>query len=77
MLIEIGHSLSSEREDVQAKWLSAEGLNEKVATVVGMDVREISPDALREMSLSLKNMVCTVEENCALQTQQQRHGRYM
>ena len=61
MVVEVGHSLSSEKEDVQARWLAVEGQKEKVAEIVGMEVRSLSEDALQEMGLSLKTMVSKVE----------------
>jgi hypothetical protein len=61
MVVEVGHSLSSEKEDTQARWLAAEGQKDKVAVLVGMEVKSLSEDALQEVGLSLKTMVSKVE----------------
>ena len=53
--------LQSEGESVQQCWILARGIRECMATLVSMDVRTVTPDALWELGLSVKTLVRKVE----------------
>ena len=42
-------------------WLRAHNVGEKVSAVVNMEVKGVSPDALREIGLAVKTMVGKAE----------------
>ena len=49
----MGSALRSEPETVQVKWAEARSVGEKVAAIVGTDMRRVSPDAMCEMHQSM------------------------
>ena len=61
MIQTVDEALQSEQEAVQSRWLQARNVGEKVAVAVGMDVERLSPEALREVAVSLKLLVRRVE----------------
>ena len=65
MYLTINEMLQSEGESVQQCWLLAQNMEEKVmekvAAIVNMDVRAVTPDALWELGLGVKTLVGTVE----------------
>ena len=54
--------MSSEPEAVQSRWMAALNVGEKVAAIVGMETRGISPDSLGEVAASLKLLVRQTEK---------------
>ena len=61
MYLRVNEILQSEGESVQQCWLLAQNMEEKVAAVVNMDVRAVTPDALWELGLSVRALVGKVE----------------
>jgi hypothetical protein len=57
MIDTVSSALRSEPETVQVKWAEARNIEEKVAAIVGTDMRKISPDAVCEVAASLKLLV--------------------
>ena len=62
MINTVDCALSSEREAAQGRWMLARGVREKVAAIVGMETRGVSPEALGEVAASLKLLVRQVEK---------------
>ena len=61
MIAAVGAAMQSENEEVQRRWLSAEGLAGKVRALVGMETRGVSPEVLDEMGSSLRDMIEKME----------------
>ena len=61
MIITVGEALQFEAETAQQRWLSASSMSEKVTAIIGTEMRGVSPEALEEMSSSLKTMVAKME----------------
>ena len=61
MYLTIIEILQTECESVQQCWMIAQTMGEKVAAIVNMGVRAVTPDALREMGLSAKALMGKVE----------------
>ena len=61
MYLTVNEMLQSQGEPVRQSWLLAQNMEEKVAAVVNMDVRAVTPDALLELGLSVKTLVGKVE----------------
>ena len=61
MIDTVDCALCSEMEAVQSGWMAARSVEEKVRAIVGMEVRGVSPDALREVASALKLMVRSAE----------------
>ena len=57
MIDTVGSALRSEPEYEQVKWAEARNVGEKVAAIVGTDMRRVSPDALCEIATGLKLLV--------------------
>ena len=67
MYATVSEILQSEGESVQQRWMLAQNIEESVAAVVDVDVRAATPDALWELGLSVKTLVCKVEARlCAV-----------
>ena len=66
MIAAVGAAMQSENEEVQRRWLSAEGLAGKVRALVGMETRGVSPEVLVEMGSSLRDMVEKVEDRLCI-----------
>ena len=66
MIATVGAAMQSENEEVQKRWLSAEGLAGKVRALVGMETRGVSPEVLVEMGSSLRDMVEKVEDRLCI-----------
>ena len=67
MYAAVSEVLQSEGESVQQRWMMAQNMEESVAAVVNMDVRAVTPDALRELGLSVKTLIGKVEARlCAV-----------
>ena len=58
----IDYALQSEPEATQRKWLRAHNMSEKVAAIVGTEMRGVSPGALGEVATSLKLLVRRAEK---------------
>ena len=57
MIDTVGSALRSEPEYEQVKWAEARNVGEKVAAIVGTDMKRVSPDVLCEIATSLKLLV--------------------
>ena len=57
----VDDALCSEPEAAQNKWMAARNMGEKVAAIVGMETRGVSPDALSEVAAGLKLLVRRAE----------------
>ena len=53
MVDTVDYALQSETEAAQRKWLRAQNMGEKVAAIVGTEMRGVSPDALVATGLKL------------------------
>ena len=62
MIDTVSGALQSEPEAVQAKWVEARNVGEKVAAIVGTDTRRVSPDGLSEVATGLKLLVRRAEK---------------
>jgi len=62
MIDTVGSALRSEPETVQVRWMEARNVGEKVAAIVGTDMRRVSPDALCEVATGLKLLVRRAEK---------------
>ena len=58
----VDSALRSESGIVRVKWMEARNMGEKVAAVVGTDMRRVSPDALSEVATGLKLLVRRAEK---------------
>ena len=65
MIGTVNGALQSEPEETQQRWLRAHNVGEKVSAVVSMEVKGVSPDALREIGLAVKTMVGKAEAKLA------------
>ena len=65
MIAAVGGAMQSEPEETQQRWLRAHNVGEKVSAVVSMEVKGVSPDALREIGLAVKTMVGKAEAKLA------------
>ena len=65
MIATVNGSLQSEPEETQQRWLRAHNVGEKVSAMVSMEVKSVSPDALREIGLAVKTMVGKAEAKLA------------
>ena len=54
-------ALCSEPEAAQNRWMEARNMGEKVAAIVGMETRGVSPEALGEVAAGLKLLVRRAE----------------
>jgi hypothetical protein len=61
MVDTVDYALQSEPEAAQRKWLEARNMGEKVAAIVGTEMRGVSPDALGEVAAGLKLLVRRAE----------------
>ena len=66
MIDTVDSALRSEPETVQVKWMEARNVGEKVAAIVGTEMRGVSPDALCEVATGLKLLVRRRRKRCAL-----------
>ena len=57
MIDTVGSALRSEPEYEQVRWAGARNVEEKVAAIVGADMRRVSPDVLCEIATGLKLLV--------------------
>ena len=62
MVDTVDYALQTEPEAAQRKWLRALSMNEKVADIIGTEMRGVSPDALGEVAASLKLLVRRAEQ---------------
>ena len=62
MIDTVDYALQTEPEAAQEKWLRAQNVGEKVAAIVGTEMRGISPGALGEVAMSLKLLVRKAEK---------------
>jgi hypothetical protein len=62
MIDTVGSALRSEPETVQVRRMEARNVGEKVAAIVGTDMRRVSPDALCEVATGLKLLVRRAEK---------------
>ena len=62
MIGTVGCALQSEPKTVQMKWVEARNVGEKVAAIVGTDMRGVSPDGLSEVATGLKLLVRRTEK---------------
>ena len=61
MIATVNGALQSEPDETQQRWLMAHSVGDKVAAVVNMEVKRVSPDALREIGRAVKTMVGKAE----------------
>ena len=57
MIATVGCALRSEPESAQVKWLGARNVGERVAAIIGTEMRGVSPDGLGEVATGLKLLV--------------------
>ena len=57
MYLTITEILQSEGESAQQRWMIVQNMEESIAAVVNMDMRAVTPDALRELGLSVTTLV--------------------
>ena len=62
MIDTVSGALQSEPETAQRKWLIAPNVGERVAAIIGTEMRGVSPDALDEVASSLKLIVARMEK---------------
>ena len=54
MVDTVDSALQTEQKAAQRKWLRARSMREKVAAILGTEMRGVSADALGEVATSLK-----------------------
>ena len=57
----VDDAVCSEPEAAQNRWMAARNMGEKVAAIVGMEARGVSPEALGEVAAGLKLLVRRAE----------------